>query len=158
MRYFYSGQMRSTRLPKTQYTGWSSEQSHWMECASLCLPIVFHETKQKTKKLNRRLGTGEHGVGLGKKEYLVEKLGTGTHGDNQTCHRSVWIVQPWKGTYLLYFCCTVKLILGGRTSYTQTLVAWVLISMLTRYPVHASIPSKAGDSAVLVPGYSVSLN
>ena len=78
MRYFYSGQMRSTRLPKTQYTGWSNEQSHWMECASLCLPIVFHETKQKTKKLNRRLGTGEHDVGLGKKEYLVEELGIGT--------------------------------------------------------------------------------
>jgi D-lactate dehydrogenase (cytochrome) len=39
--------------------------------------------------LNRTQGTGEHGVGLGKKEYLVEELGLGTVELMKTIKRAI---------------------------------------------------------------------
>ena len=50
------------------------ERSRWMERVSLCVI-----DKRATHRLCSRLsGTGEHGVGLGKKEFLVHELGVGT--------------------------------------------------------------------------------
>jgi D-lactate dehydrogenase (cytochrome) len=35
------------------------------------------------------LGTGEHGVGIGKREFLVEELGVGTVGLMKTIKRAI---------------------------------------------------------------------
>ena len=56
--------------------------------------------------LNRRLGTGEHGVGLGKKEYLVEELGIGTVELMKTIKRAIdplGLFNPGKARILLLF-------------------------------------------------------
>lgn len=44
-------------------------------------------------------GTGEHGVGIGKKEFLVEELGEGTVNLMKTIKRAVdplWLFNPGK--------------------------------------------------------------
>lgn len=48
----------------------------WYGCADLC---VCYGIK----------GTGEHGVGIGKKKYLVEELGQGTVNLMKTIKRAV---------------------------------------------------------------------
>lgn len=50
------------------------------------------------------IGTGEHGVGIGKKQYLVEELGEGTVGLMKAIKRTVdplGIFNPGKVIYLL---------------------------------------------------------
>ena len=42
-----------------------------------------------TQLNNKNLGTGEHGVGIGKREYLVEELGEGTVGFMRTIKKAV---------------------------------------------------------------------
>lgn len=49
-------------------------------CSSLSFP---------TLKTLIVLGTGEHGVGIGKKEFLVEELGKGTVGLMKTIKRAI---------------------------------------------------------------------
>lgn len=46
-----------------------------------------------------RTGTGEHGVGIGKKEFLIEELGEGTINLMKTIKRAVdplWLFNPGK--------------------------------------------------------------
>lgn len=47
----------------------------------------------------RSSGTGEHGVGIGKKEFLIEELGEGTVNLMKTIKRAVdplWLFNPGK--------------------------------------------------------------
>lgn len=51
----------------------------------------------------RFTGTGEHGVGIGKKEFLIEELGEGTVNLMKTIKRAVdplWLFNPGKVTSL----------------------------------------------------------
>jgi FAD linked oxidases, C-terminal domain len=53
-----------------------------------------------------RTGTGEHGVGIGKKEFLTEELGEGTVNLMKTIKRAVdplWLFNPGKVSPFLVF-------------------------------------------------------
>src|SRR5882757_543599 len=80
---FCSGQMRSMRLPKMLFTGWLSERLRWMARVSLSSLLLTWLA------IDTDVGTGEHGVGLGKKEYLVEELGLGTVELMKTIKRAI---------------------------------------------------------------------
>jgi D-lactate dehydrogenase (cytochrome) len=54
------------------------------------------------------LGTGEHGVGIGKKEFLIEELGEGTVNLMKTIKRAVdplWLFNPGKVNVSRDFLC-----------------------------------------------------
>lgn len=56
---------------------------------------------------NRVIGTGEHGVGLGKKQYLVEELGLGTVELMKTIKRAIdplGLFNPGKVFCFMYSC------------------------------------------------------
>jgi hypothetical protein len=53
-----------------------------------------------------RTGTGEHGVGIGKKEFLVEELGEGTINLMKAIKRAVdplWLFNPGKVNASFFF-------------------------------------------------------
>ena len=60
------------------------------------------------------VGTGEHGVGIGKKKYLVEELGQGTVDLMKMIKRAIDpldLFNPGKVPFLLFFAGRVLLTL-----------------------------------------------
>ena len=68
----YSSEMSRRWNPSVRpFTVWCAERSHWTGRVS----DVF---VQQDLIPTSTLGTGEHGVGVGKKQFLVDELGDGT--------------------------------------------------------------------------------
>ena len=68
-------------------------------------------------------GTGEHGVGIGKKEFLVKELGEGTVGLMKTIKRAIdpfGIMNPGKVCTITAVLSIVELVAQYLNSSTQT--------------------------------------
>lgn len=97
----YSERTKSWLWPAWPFTGWSNEQSRWTE--PVC-SFQFLDSCDSDHPLSQ--GTGEHGVGVGKKEYLYEELGAGTVELMKTVKKAIdplGLFNPGKVGFLRFF-------------------------------------------------------
>lgn len=81
----YSRTTRSLKPASTSCIGWWNALSRWTE-------LVRKASSPLANYIGRRrnwTGTGEHGVGLGKRKYLIDELGEGTVELMKTIKRTI---------------------------------------------------------------------